>query len=31
MKKLGIHDRTELALYAIREGLVDLDSIDGTR
>lgn len=31
MKKLGIHDRTELALYAIREGLVDVENIDGTR
>ncbi len=25
MKKLDIHDRTELALFAVREGLVDFD------
>jgi DNA-binding NarL/FixJ family response regulator len=27
MKKLGIHDRTGLALYAVAEGLVDVGSI----
>jgi DNA-binding NarL/FixJ family response regulator len=25
MKKLDIHDRTELAVFAIREGLIDAD------
>ncbi len=25
MKKLDIHDRTELALFAAREGLIDSD------
>lgn len=27
MKKLGIHDRTGLALYAVAEGLVDVETI----
>jgi two-component system response regulator NreC len=31
MKKLGIHDRTGLALYAVAEGLVDVESVDTTR